>query len=181
MERLRPSLEEAFVISTQEEALDWIGKRGTNDQAAVRAERIRYARDILRLKLLPHVGVTSAARTSKVFFLGYMVNRLLCCAMGRAETTDRDHYANKRLDLAGPLLASLFRMNFQQLCKATYKSLQKSVNAGRPINVAQAIKSEIITRGMSYSLGTGNMTVPCLERKERKEKKKKEKKRKIIH
>jgi len=38
-----------------------------------------------------------------------MVHRLLQAAMGRREFDDRDHYGNKRLDLAGPLLAFLFR------------------------------------------------------------------------
>lgn len=39
----------------------------------------------------------------------YMIHRLLQAAMGRREFDDRDHYGNKRLDLAGPLLAFLFR------------------------------------------------------------------------
>lgn len=43
------------------------------------------------------------------FFLRYMVHRLLLAALGRRELDDRDHYGNKRLDLAGPLLAFLFR------------------------------------------------------------------------
>jgi len=38
-----------------------------------------------------------------------MVHRLLLAALGRREVDDRDHYGNKRLDLAGPLLAFLFR------------------------------------------------------------------------
>jgi DNA-directed RNA polymerase II subunit RPB2 len=38
-----------------------------------------------------------------------MVHRLLLAAIGRREVDDRDHYGNKRLDLAGPLLAFLFR------------------------------------------------------------------------
>jgi len=38
-----------------------------------------------------------------------MVHRLLQAALGRRELDDRDHYGNKRLDLAGPLLALLFR------------------------------------------------------------------------
>ena len=33
---------------------------------------------------------------------------LLLAALGRRELDDRDHYGNKRLDLAGPLLAFLF-------------------------------------------------------------------------
>ena len=39
----------------------------------------------------------------------YMVHRLLLAVLGRRETDDRDHIGNKRLDLAGPLLAFLFR------------------------------------------------------------------------
>ena len=42
-------------------------------------------------------------------FYSYMVHRLLLAAIGRREVDDRDHYGNKRLDLAGPLLAFLFR------------------------------------------------------------------------
>ena len=38
-----------------------------------------------------------------------MVHRLLQAALGYRELDDRDHYGNKRLDLAGPLLALLFR------------------------------------------------------------------------
>lgn len=44
-----------------------------------------------------------------IFFCRYMVHRLLLAALGRRELDDRDHYGNKRLDLAGPLLAFLFR------------------------------------------------------------------------
>ena len=47
----------------------------------------------------------------------YMVHRLLLAAIGRREPDDRDHYGNKRLDLAGPLLAFLFRGLFRNLIK----------------------------------------------------------------
>lgn len=40
----------------------------------------------------------------------YIIHRLLLCAIGRRAEDDRDHYGNKRLDLAGPLLGGLFRM-----------------------------------------------------------------------
>lgn len=47
-----------------------------------------------------------------VFFCqsSYIIHRLLLCALGRRPEDDRDHYGNKRLDLAGPLLGGLFRM-----------------------------------------------------------------------
>lgn len=37
------------------------------------------------------------------------VHRLLLVRLGRRREDDRDHYANKRLDLGGPLLSGLFR------------------------------------------------------------------------
>lgn len=37
------------------------------------------------------------------------VHRLLLVSMKRRREDDRDHYANKRLDLGGPLLSGLFR------------------------------------------------------------------------
>ncbi len=40
----------------------------------------------------------------------YIIHRLLLCALDRRAEDDRDHYGNKRLDLAGPLLGGLFRM-----------------------------------------------------------------------
>lgn len=43
-------------------------------------------------------------------FSRYIIHRLLLCALGRRAEDDRDHYGNKRLDLAGPLLGGLFRM-----------------------------------------------------------------------
>lgn len=52
---------------------------------------------------------------SQAYFLGYMVHRLCLVALERRPEDDRDHYANKRLDLGGPLLAGLFRMLFRKV------------------------------------------------------------------
>jgi hypothetical protein len=49
--------------------------------------------------------------------------RLLLAALGRRELDDRDHYGNKRLDLAGPLLAFLFRGLFKNLMKASKRRM----------------------------------------------------------
>ena len=54
-----------------------------------------------------------------------MVHRLLLAALGRRELDDRDHYGKKRMDLAGPLLASLFRMLFKKLTKDVSIYLRK--------------------------------------------------------
>lgn len=154
MELLRPSLEEAFVIQNQEVALDYIGKRGAAPGVS-REKRIKYAKDILQKEMLPHVGIGEFCQTKKAYFFGYMVHRLLLCALGRRED-DRDHYGNKRLDLAGPLLAGLFRMLFRKLTKDVRMYLQKCVDNGKEINLTYAVKARTITSGLKYSLATGN-------------------------
>lgn len=71
----------------------------------------------------------------QAFFIGYMVHRTLLAALRRRELDDRDHYGNKRLDLAGPLMAYLFRTLFKQFTKDIRSRLTKSINEGRDFNL----------------------------------------------
>ena len=155
LEMLKPAIEEAFVIQDQEVALDFIGKRGTTT-GLNRERRIRYAHEILQKELLPHISMTEGFATPKSYFFGYMVHRLCLAALERRELDDRDHFGKKRLDLAGPLLATLFRMLFKKLTKDVYKYMQKCVESHREFNLTLAVKSNIITNGLKYSLATGN-------------------------
>jgi DNA-directed RNA polymerase II subunit RPB2 len=66
----------------------------------------------------------------KAYFVGYMIHRLLLAALDRREIDDRDHFGKKRLDLAGPLLSTLFRMLFRKVVKDVYRYLQK---VGTPV------------------------------------------------
>uniref|UniRef100_M4BF07 DNA-directed RNA polymerase subunit beta n=1 Tax=Hyaloperonospora arabidopsidis (strain Emoy2) TaxID=559515 RepID=M4BF07_HYAAE len=155
MERFKSSLEEAFVIQEQEVALDFIGRRGSAINVS-KSDRIRYAQDILQKEMLPHVGVEDHNETKKAYFLGYVVHKLLMCSLGRIGEDDRDHYGNKRLDLAGPLLGGLFRILFKKLTKDVKSFLQKCVDNGKDFNLTLAIRSRTITNGLRYSLATGN-------------------------
>ncbi|KAI5079014.1 hypothetical protein GOP47_0006685 [Adiantum capillus-veneris] len=155
MELLRPSIEEAFVIQSQQVALDYIGKRGSTVGVS-REKRIKYANEILQNEMLPHAGIGEFCETKKVYFFGYIIHRLLLCALGRHTEDDRDHYGNKRLDLAGPLLGGLFRMLFRKLTKDVRNYLQKCVDNGKEINLEYAVKAKTITDGFKYSLATGN-------------------------
>ncbi|XP_058219713.1 DNA-directed RNA polymerase II subunit RPB2-like isoform X2 [Rhododendron vialii] len=155
MDLLRPSLEEAFVIQNQQVALDYIGKRGSA-VGVTKERRIRYAKEILQREMLPHVGTGEYCETKKAYYFGYIIHRLLLCALGRRPEDDRDHYANKRLDLAGPLLGGLFRMLFRKLTRDVRSYVQKCVDNGKDVNLQFAIKAKTITSGLKYSLATGN-------------------------
>ncbi|KAL8665644.1 MAG: hypothetical protein Q9202_002148 [Teloschistes flavicans] len=155
LEMLKPCLEEAFVIQDREVALDFLGKRGKNQKLS-RNDRIKFARNVLQKELLPHIAQNEGSETRKAFFLGYMIHRMLQCVLGRRDVDDRDHFGKKRLDLAGPLLASLFRMLFQKLTKDIYKYLQKCVESNREFNLTLGVKQNTISSGLKYSLATGN-------------------------
>jgi DNA-directed RNA polymerase II subunit RPB2 len=155
-EMVRPSIEEASVIRTKELALDFIGKRGTGGIGARREDRLRYAKQLLDKELLPHVGVKEFFSTKKAFFLGYVIHRLLQTALGRRSQDDRDHWGNKRLDLAGPLLGSLFRQLFQKLIKSVRGRLQRQLDENKEFSLNSAVQWEIIANGLKYSLATGN-------------------------
>ncbi|KAJ2878759.1 DNA-dependent RNA polymerase II, partial [Coemansia aciculifera] len=85
-----------------------------------------------------------------------MIHRLLLCALERREPDDRDHYGKKRMDLGGPLLASLFRTLFRKLTKETTMYLQKCIDSNREFNMNMAVQQGTITNGLRYALATGN-------------------------
>lgn len=155
MEMVKPSFDEAFVVQEQNVALNFIGVRGARP-GVTKEKRIKYAREILQKEMLPHVGISDFSETKKAYYLGYMVHRLLLAALGRRELDDRDHYGNKRLDLAGPLLAYLFRGLFRNLTKEVKLYAQKFIDSGKDFSLELAIKTRIISDGLRYSLATGN-------------------------
>lgn len=153
--KLRPSMDEAFVVQNQTVALDFIGRRGSAVNLG-RSQRVKYAKELLQKELLPHVGTADRSDTRKAFFVGYMVHKLLMCSLERIDEDDRDHYGKKRLDLAGPLLTVLFRTLFRKLTGDVQVYLQKCLDEGREFNLSSAIKSRTMTDGLRYSLATGN-------------------------
>lgn len=155
MEMLKASLDDAFVIQSKNVALNFIGARGLRP-GITEKKRIHYAKEILQKELLPHVSISDDCETKKAFFIGYMVHRLLLAALGRREPDDRDHYGNKRLDLAGPLLSFLFRGLFKNLMKHVKYYAQRFVNLKRPFKMELAVQPKIITDGLRYSMATGN-------------------------
>ena len=152
---LRASMEEGSQCCERDECLEYIGRRAIN-RLPTRERRIRYAADILQREFLPHIGNSKGLEEEKARFFGYTVRRLIGASLGRWSVDDRDHFGKKRLDLAGPLLCSIFKSLFKKLTKEMYKYLLKAVESNREFNFHTAVKSSSITNGLRYSLATGN-------------------------
>jgi DNA-directed RNA polymerase II subunit RPB2 len=154
-EMLKPSIEEGTDKQSVEMCLDFIARRGSS-MLGSRDKRIRYAREVLQKEFLPHISQREGSETRKAFFLGYITHKLLQVALGRREEDDRDHFGSKRLDLAGPLMATLFRQMFTRMTRDLFKYMQKCVEQNREFNVNLGVKHTTITNGLKYSLATGN-------------------------
>ena len=155
-EALRPSLELAKIIESQEDALDFIAKRG-HAQAYTKDKRIVYAKLLLETEFLPHVSTRPDGLYKKSFFLGYMTNKLLKASLGLINEDDRDYYGKKRLDMAVTLLGSHFRQLFRNFTDVMTKILKKDIDNGNDrILLNKALKPEIITNGLKSALATGN-------------------------
>ncbi|MFX1577462.1 MAG: DNA-directed RNA polymerase subunit B [Promethearchaeota archaeon] len=140
--------------ATRENALDYIGKRVAVGQT--KDYRLRRAEQVLNRYLLPHVGTDTGAAVNKAYYVGQMTQRLIELSVGRRHEDDKDHYANKRLKLAGDLLTSLFRVAFLNLCRDIKYQLERTATRGRKPNIKTAVRADVITERLRHALATGN-------------------------
>jgi len=149
-------MRESSEIDTKEESLDYIGKRVAVGQT--KEYRINRAMQVLDKYLLPHLGSDEESRLKKAFFLARMAQRLLELEAGIREKDDKDHYANKRLKLAGDLLLMLYRVAFHALCRDIKYQLERVTVRGRKPNLKTAVRADLITERLRHALATGNWT-----------------------
>jgi len=151
---LEPSFEKAIGVDAPKDAIIFIGNRVAHGQ--VEEYRIQKAENAIDKNFLPHIGRTNQNRRDKALFLGEMVCRVVELKLGRRKTDDKDHFKNKRLRLAGPLLADLFRVAFRNLCRDIKYQLERIGVKGPIITVSAAVRPGIITERFQHSLATGN-------------------------
>jgi DNA-directed RNA polymerase II subunit RPB2 len=156
--------EDSFNISTQEEAIEFIGKNSTLCEKDTQEECLKHGLHIIDKEIFPHIGFGRLYRMNKSFYFGYMIYKLLCVITKVDEYDDRDHYGNKRIDITGNLLSNVFRQSFHKIYKETQIVLKKklaNISHYRDINIqlSNIIDSKIITKDMTYVLATGNWTV----------------------
>jgi len=154
-ERLDPSFEKAVGVATIQDAILFIGNRVAHGQ--IEEYRVRKAEAILDKNFMPHIGRTSDKRREKALYLGEMAARAIELKLGRRKPDDKDHYANKRLKLAGPLLADLYRIAFRNLCRDVKYQLERmSIRRHGTGVISAAIRPGIITERIQHALATGN-------------------------
>jgi DNA-directed RNA polymerase II subunit RPB2 len=169
---LQGSIIEANKIMTQQEAIKFIMTYVmytpiNMDKETGAKKKYEFTLDILSNDLFPHCHNA----TQKIYFLGYMANKLFQANFEWVKGDDRDSYINKRVDLTGTLLNNLFRNYFNKLVKDMEKQVIREINGGswkstdsyeniiNLTNIYKIIKSTTIENGIKRALATGDFGI----------------------
>lgn len=169
-EMLKACIVECNQINTQEDAILYLMKfvmyNPYNQISPSEGQKRKreYTESAIHDEFLPHCGT----RKQKIYFLGYMVNKMLKTKMGILKESDRDSHVNKRIDTAGFLINNLFRNYFNKMVKDMQKQIKKEINTGswrskddykniiNMTNIYKIVKSSTIENGIRRALATGD-------------------------
>ena len=166
MKMLRLSIEEAYHIKNETDAIKYISNELNNVYYIQNEDKkIKYVKDHILKEYLNHLD---GDLQKKIFFTGYMVNKLIKCMLGIIPFDDRDSYINKRFDTPGYLLGNLTFQCFYKIKKDIRNFITKEVNSGmwdinnnyediiNEINIHKIIKSSYLENILKGALATGN-------------------------
>ncbi len=140
-------------IKTEEDAVDYIAKKvGITQSKEVRLERMG---EILDKYLMPHIGIKKEDRIFKAYNLCKMIKKFIMVSRGDLNVDDKDHYMNKRLKLAGDLLADLLRLNLKVLIGDLLYNFQRIVKRGKFPSIKVIIRDKLLTQRIYSSMATG--------------------------
>lgn len=171
---LLPSLEvsHAANVWTSEQALSYlVGKLKTsmnfvpvklsNQYDHRKKSQLENVRELLNTTVVAHIPVVGGNYRLKALYICQMVRRLIKAIDSPEYIDDRDYYGNKRLELAGSLLALLFEDLFKrfnnELRIIADKNIPKIKTA--QFDVVKHMRQDIITNGLTSAIATGNWTL----------------------
>lgn len=172
IDNLKASIVDANNYTTEENALKYIISHViytplNMDKETGQIKKKEFALDVLSNDLFPHCR----NKIQQIYFLGYMILRVLKCSNKQIPCDDRDSYLNKRIDLTGSLLNNLFRNYFNKLVKDMQKQIIREINNGswrsnedysniiNLTNIYKIVKSTTIENGFKRALATGDFGI----------------------
>ena len=151
---------ENIKISTQDQAIEYLSsklrvlkKYVEGDKTTKLNQKRINIMNLLENNFLPHL---ESNLTTKAYYLGLMINKLLRTSLERISLDDRDSYINKRIDLPGDLLMELFKQYYRQMLNICGNFFKKRNSSDEiPLNIINQIKPNIIEQGIKKALLKG--------------------------
>jgi DNA-directed RNA polymerase subunit B" len=138
----------------KEEAIDALSRKLSPGQP--QEFRLNRMETLIDSYLLPHIGMGKANRIEKARFLIRMAEKATKVSYMRMSSDDKDHYANKRVKLAGDLMEELFRYAFQFLVKDLVYQASRADARGRRLQVHTLVRQDAMADRIRYAMATGN-------------------------
>ncbi len=145
---------EAYGVYVTEDSLNYLEKKFATGQA--KEFREKKVESIIDKSLLPHLGDHRDQRIKKAIYLGRIARSVLELKLGLRERDDKDHYANKRISLAGDLMEDLFRVAITSLMKDLKYQLERTITRKRKLRISSAIRPDVLSQRIIHALATGN-------------------------
>ena len=172
---IQASIVDANNVMDNEEAIKYITNNViytplNMDKESGAKKKREFAIEVINNDIFPHCRT----EIQKIYFLGYMANKLIQTNLGYLTQDDRDSYLNKRIDLTGTLLNNLLRNYFNKLVKDLQKQVIREINNGswksnqdyeniiNTTNIYKIIKPTTIENGIKRALATGDFGIKQL-------------------
>jgi len=167
------SLEEPSLLNvfTQQQALHYIGSKIQQQQKAPSRTMGQRnftpramspedeAREVMANIILSHIAVKDYNFHLKCVYMTHIIRRVLYASLDKTLLDDKDYYGNKRVEMAGQMLALLFEDLFKrfnsELSRQADMVLSKS-NRADAFDIVKTIRTDTISQGFAHCLSTGN-------------------------
>ncbi|GFU08483.1 DNA-directed RNA polymerase III subunit RPC2 [Nephila pilipes] len=166
LNKLFPCIEECrkVPVYTQTQALRYIGNKLKVRKmwgSSQKKPPVEEAIELLATTIFAHIPVEEFNFKMKAVYLACIIKRMIKAEKDPTLLDDRDYYGNKRLELAGSLLALLFEDVFKRFnteWKWTIEKILPKLKAG-PFDALLHIKPDLITNALVNAISTGNWSV----------------------
>lgn len=173
----------AINITDQAQLLDYFAKQnailydgGTIGVTMPDEKTVKYLfKNVLSLidkNLLPHIGLSSQYRHTKLRYLGHLIHKMLLVEMQIEDSTDRDSLINKAVLPAGSSYAKSFKTQFNiAIVQPIKKNLTKAFKSMpfSQVQLGQSVKSAVhgldLERSLIQAITTGNKEITMMNRK----------------
>ncbi|KAJ5887576.1 DNA-directed RNA polymerase III subunit RPC2 [Penicillium taxi] len=162
------NFEEAIKLDvyTQQQALEWLGTKIKINRktGAYRRTHVQEAIEAIATVIISHIEVKDMNFRPKAIYVGHMARRVLMAKVDPSMVDDRDYLGNKRLELAGQMLALLFEDLFKKFTfdiKLNIDKVLSKRNRAEQFDAWSIVSMHggHITQGMVRAIATGNWTL----------------------
>ena len=145
---------EEYAVQSMDEAHEWLQRNSqlVNRKNTVNSVSTNFSTENFYLTLV----TSQVTEKKKAIFLGRIVRQVLEMALTNREPNDKDHYANKRVRLAGDLIEDLFRVSSGQLARDLKYQLERHHNRKRELKITSCLRPDVLTSKIMHALATGN-------------------------